>query len=769
MRRRDQASLALGSAALVTSVLVVGGALRWTQAIVAFLMAGALGLQVFARRRLDRASPIIVLFGTAAALTALQLLPLPSGVLDALDSVGNHLRNDGAVIAGTHPWHSISLDPSGSLRALTFFITLTAVAALSLRFAAAERGRFALLAGVAITCGLAAAVTGIHTLVNADSLYGLYTPLHTTDTPIMGPLLNPNHMGGLMAIGAVLSLGLAFYERQPTQLRVVWVVVGLTCVVMTALSLSRGAVLGMVLGLLTAAVLLVARRFANDKDRGHRGLRRDVPMAMVVALGVGVALYLSAGTVAAQLRGTSISEFNKPISKYEAWKASTKLVRESPWVGIGRGAVETNLTRVHPASAYFTFSHLENEYVSAVVEWGIPGALILAALFAWCILVATRRWRDGPLAAAGLGALAMISFQSSVDFGVELLGLAVPVTIIASTVQLAPLRPMTSFTAARVLRGLMVLGLIASGLVLLSPATTSVQEDHDAILAVDERDMSMVRASIERHPLDYFGFGVGADIATRNGDTHAIDYLNQALRLHPTHPGLHRLAARMLVGLKKYSQAAVEYSLTLEAEPTPRELLSEIATLIPNADDAAAGIPADYPALDVMLHSLSDLKRNDLAEKWLVRVADRPQHDLHVIDLLYTMAMNRNDLDVAKQTAELRLRVSHTTTSRLMLAKVQFARHELDALLTELADVTRWNGRTDEKAQAWLILCDVHIEKKEWDPALECIHRLDASGLLGGSRYDVTKRLDAINEERTRESKMKAIEELEKSVNEKKH
>ena len=103
MRPRDRISLAIGGAALLASVLVIGGALRWTQAVVAALIALALVMQVGSRRRLDHASPIVVLLGLAIALTAVQLIPLPAGLLDALDPRGMELRHDGAELAGTAP------------------------------------------------------------------------------------------------------------------------------------------------------------------------------------------------------------------------------------------------------------------------------------------------------------------------------------------------------------------------------------------------------------------------------------------------------------------------------------------------------------------------------------------------------------------------------------------------------------------------------------------------------------------------------------------
>ena len=757
--------MGFGAAALVTSVLVVGGALRWTQAVVATLVAASLTLQLLSRRRLGRLSPLVLLPALAAGLTLVQLLPLPPAVLELLDGTSVHLRDEGAAIAGTAPWRCISLDPAGSLRAVAFYLTLLGVALVSLRFATTERGRFLLLGAVATTCGLAAVVTGLHSLLNADLLYGLYEPSHAFGAPVMGPLLNPNHMGGLMAIGAVLSLGLAFYPHQVTQLRVLWIVIGLACVCIAAASLSRGAMIGMVIGMVATGMVLLAGRGTRAGHR-DRALWRDLPVAIVVGLGLAAALYVSAGNVVDQIGDTSLGEMNRPVSKYAAWKSSVALVKESPVLGVGRGAVEPSLTRVFPSSAYYTFSHLENEYVTAVVDWGVLGGALLAAVLGWAIVVALRRWRDGALAAASLGALAMIMFQSSVDFGIEMLGIAVPVTIIASTVQLVPLRPAATMVGVRFVRLALIVALLSAAGVLLRPESRSIQEDHDALLALEHPTLTDITPVIARHPLDYFPFGLAADAASRDGDARAASYLNQALALHPTHPGLHRLAARMLVGLKRYPQAALEYSLAMNAAGAPRRLLDEIVVLIPDADNIALAIPTDYPNFDRMLHSLNDLKRSDIAQKWLARIAEQPQHNQQVIDMLYDMAMSRKDFAAAKSAAVLRLSVSHTTTSRLMVARARFELKEYAALQDELGDVEKWKGggvRRDEKSAAWLISCDVHIALEAWDPALECIHRLDASGLLT-SRADVTKRLAAINDARLHEAKMQAIDNMNKSL-----
>ena len=764
MRVRDRACLSIGGAALLLGVLAVGGVLRWTQVTLAGLVALAFATHLLSRRHLDRISPLAAFLGIAAALTALQLVPLPSAALEVLNRTGSQIRTEGAALSHTAPWPCISLDPPATLSALVFFLILLAVALLAARYAATERGRLALLGAVAIVCGIAALVTGVHTLLNAGKLYGIYAPRDFADRPpVFGPLLNPNQLGGLMALGTVLSLGLSFHTRQNTPLRVVWIVTGLACALVCAASASRGAIVGLAIGLVVSVALTVYSRTAGSQRGGGGRLRNDVPLLIVLGLGLAAVLFASAGGVMKQLHDTSLTELNEPASKYAAWKSSLALIRESPLIGIGRGAEEVSLTRVFHGSAYFTYSHLENEYLSAIVDWGIGGALLLGVAFAWCLRVAWRRWRDGPLAAAALGALAAVMFQATVDFGLELLGLAIPVVIVASTVQLVPLRePKTSAYWLRAGRAGLVVALAALAFALATPWATSLEEDHETITD-HEPGIDDLRGIAERHPMDYVAFGQLASDTFEHQNTASIAYLNHALRLHPTHLGLHRLAARHYVDHHLYAEAAIEYGLAMSADGRPFDLITEAAKVLPNADEVADAIPANYPDVDLILNSLKELQRDDIAIKWLARVARQPQHDTQIMDMLYGMAMDNKDYADAKATAELRLQTAHTTRSRLMLAQVQYQLKEYDVLLASLAGLSKWNGPTTDRAAAWLILCDVYKDKRDWDNALLCLHRLDVSGLLGlGDHQQVSRRLDEITDERTYDSKMQQVEAMKK-------
>lgn len=748
MKTRDWVMVGSGAGAATVSVLGAGGAFRWVQAAVALLCALAVGTTIPSRRRLARASPVVVLLSVAAILTALSLLPLPEAIRQLLDPVGTSLRADGATLLGTSPWPSLSRDVPGSLRALAFFLTLLAVATASLRLAKTEGGRYRLLAFVALLCGAAAAIGLIHVLVGADSLYGLYEP-HARPS-VLGPLLNENHFGCLMALGACVASGLLMFNRQTSGRRAFWMFLVLLCGGMTAASHSRGALLALLVGMFVTCGVLLGQRFAPaDGRRGRRSFAASsLPIAIVGICIVTLVVYTSAGKVTAELGRTSIDEISQPRSKFAAWRSAETLVRESPWIGVGRGGFEPSFTRVYPASGFVTFGYIENEYIQAVVDWGIIGAVLLAAAGLWFVVVCVRRWRDSPLVAGALGAVTAVAAQSNVDFGVELLGLAVPITIVASTLAYVVLREdpgSQRLVAARALRIAHAAGLIlASALLLVSSATRTLGEDHERLL--DHPRAPDVASASTRHPLDYLAYAIASE---QSSGYRAVELLNHAMRLHPTLPSLHRRAAEILLRTGHPEQATIEFSLALQAVDRPEALLREIIQVFPTAQVAALAIPTAIPNIDPVVRALQQLQREDVATLWLQRVLLYRAKDVHICNTLYELALSKGDLAAAEIAGRSCVEVLPDHQTRVQLANILMQRKSFAEVLHLLGDVESWHGLVTDKANAWLMLCDAHIELAHWDAAAQCLRRLDIAGDLQSDRHDeLTRRLERVQEAR---------------------
>ncbi len=753
MRRREWIAAGLGLSATAAAVLAIGGALRWTQALVALLVAGALVPLAWSRRGLDRRSPLVAVIAVPLVLTAIQLVPLPAGWIAALDPVGAGLRDDGAALVGTEPWRAITLDAPGSLRALCGFAILLGVAALALRLSLTERGRYRVIAGVAAICGATAAIAGVHELVGATALYGVYEPVQASPA-VLGPLLNGNHLGGLMAIGAVLGAALVMHRNQRGWLRATWAAVTAACIAVALATLSRGAARALVGGGLVTAAALIGQRLRADPGRGRRRdqlLTSSLPIGVVAVCGLVIVVYTSAGGVGKQLGDMSLAELQADGSKFGVWRSAIQLVEERPWLGIGRGAFEPAFTRVHPPSARQTASHLENEYLQAVVDWGLIGAVACALAAGWLALVVIRRWHDGALAAGALGALAVIAVQSVVDFGIQLLGLAVPAVAVAGTLAYGPVRELgtRAVLRARLLRIGHVAALAAAAAALVSDATTSVDEDHRALTGRGAPvALAELAAPLERHPLDYFLYGLAAEAMIRDGDPRAIRTLNHALVLHPTHVGLHRIAARLLHRGGHDAQAALEYAAALRGTRAPQALLREVLAAFKDPATAARAIPTDFPQVDVIVRALVQLERIDVATIWLSQLLKLRPKDAHACELLYALSLRGGDLAAAEATGRHCVEIAPSRQSRLALARVLFQKGAYAEVVRQLHDVSRWTGRVDEIGAAWLLLCDAHRGLASWDDAVRCLRRLDASGYLDRRRGEVAGRLEKIAADR---------------------
>ncbi len=732
------------------AVFVVGGALRWSAAIVAILVALSLIPFVLSRRVARSISPLVAVYAVCITLTALQLAPLPTGLLQAADATGEALRADGAAVSGVSSWHAITLDAAGSLRALTFFVTLLAFAVVALRIAVTERGRLICLGGVAAVCGITAGIVGVHQIFGATSLYGIYDPIQATP-PVLGPLLNANHLGGLMALGSVLSLGLVMYGKQSMVARWAWGTTAIGCAIVVLASLSRGALLAMTIGAGVTLGVLAAQRLARPADRMSRSARRrfvmtTLPIGIVAVCVTFIVVFTSAGTAAEQLQNVSAHEIHEPKSKYAAWQSSMQLLDEAPWTGIGRGALEPVLTRVHPASSFVTFSHLENEYLQAFIEWGIAGGIVIMGILGWIVVVALRKWRDGPLTAGALGALAAVAVQSNVDFGVELLGLAVPATIVAATLAYVPLQPLKPGLLLLRARGILILHILAlagAAALLFLPATRSVAEDH---IVLDERpSLEVIRDCIARHPFDYYGYAIGAETLARDHDTEAVAMLNHALMLHPTHSGLHRFSGELLLASGYIDQAAGEFAAAMHGASDPRGVLYEIDHRFTPAK-AADAIPVDYDNVELVIRTLALDKHSDIALAWVERVVGEHPRSLATLDMMYSLAIDQNDQVTAERALRQRLAIATDPHTTLLLARMIAKRGDHDEVLKRLGDVTTWHGMIDDQLQAWLLLCDTRLAQKDLDETERCLHHLDAAGILvPAQRGELVRRLEAVS------------------------
>lgn len=245
---------------------------------------------------------------------------------------------------------------------------------------------------------------------------------------VFGTIGNPNFLGGYLAGGLPLALGLALWDE-----RRAWRTVGFVSVLLCAAAL---VVTGSKGGLLSAAAggtLLLCYAWFRGEFRARLGAAGRKAL-----LGAGIALLLFVGA-AAVFEGafpiwrnlvTSLDPKGKSVGiRRVYWHTTVELIKARPVAGWGPGcfaahqleaqadwlARPENATFVHTAG---TPRHAHNDYLQLTAEaglLGLAGLLIMLAL--WMSQAMLHLRRDRPdWAACAAAAVAAILVQALVSF-----------------------------------------------------------------------------------------------------------------------------------------------------------------------------------------------------------------------------------------------------------------------------------------------------------------------------------------------------------------
>jgi O-antigen ligase len=407
-------------------------------------------------------APLVGLGLVFLAWVALQLAPLPAGVLDLLNP-----RRAELVRVRTEAFGALSVSVLDTRRGLAFLacallVHLVAGAVFDRAAAARRFRRFLAVLGLVLGfLALAQRASGTH------RLYGVIDPLeYDGSVTAMGPFVNRNHFAGYMLLIAPIVAGLfarrldAYRRRSGGRTNLRRWLVGLesrlggelvftgtallVCGAALLASGSRGGVaalgvsllavlvcsaarggsrVAVTLALLAGVTVVLAGRAGLLERWGH--LSRDAPGRLIVWRAA------LSGMPGLWLTGSGFNTFSSAVSRTTAWalpKGAT------PW----QEPEETSVTQ-NPRMGYFAmpqahglgwYREAHNDYVQLLVETGLPGlliALLAAAGLLW-------RVRDDPfLTAALLGLL----LHEIVDFDLQNPAVAV---LFASAAALPPRR-----------------------------------------------------------------------------------------------------------------------------------------------------------------------------------------------------------------------------------------------------------------------------------------------------------------------------------------
>ncbi|WPB75636.1 O-antigen ligase family protein [Archangium violaceum] len=512
------------------------------------------------RQRRSLHLPVLALpLGAGALLCALQLVPLPPGLLAVLSPEAAGLRDFVLVPLGLDGPRPLSMDPPATWRELARHLAYLLTFVAAVQVCRSGRARRRLLSTLAFT-GAAIAVLGlVHALLGLDTLFGVIAFVHARP-PLVTPFGNPNHLAAFLGLSATVSLGLALSSEGRTR-AVPYVLASLLGGTGVLLSLSRGGIAFFVFGVLAFALLLARtwRRWGM------------VLLCLLAVLAVGG--LLASEHLAAELEtADSVEELRQ--SKLQQWPELASVARAHP-LGLGRGAFESVFPRYQTRPVINTSTHPENGVLQLATEFGVPGLLLLAGML-WGFGQLLRREGLGAAEWAVLAGVGALGLHELFDFSLEL-----PASAVAAWVALASVARPEDGQRAGAPRGHAPLRVLAVGvaltgvaLVALVPGWSTLDraEAELGALVTTRAPLAEVRtrglALIDRHPADHALqdlMGLAHVNAGRAEAAEALAFANRALFLNPVDAWAHRVAARALLSLGQRAQAFLEYRLAFDA------------------------------------------------------------------------------------------------------------------------------------------------------------------------------------------------------------
>jgi O-antigen ligase len=237
-------------------------------------------------------------------------------------------------------------------------------------------------------------------------------------------LVNPNMLGAVVAMGVPFPAILTIRADRPAFR---WLALGITFVLVLALfySFSRGAWLGLALGMLVVGIAVEARAL--------------LVLIAVGAMAFGSALVIphhivTAGDTGFDLGGATLGRFDSLEGGSDLRvlfiRNATPIILDHPIIGVGPGRYGGAVARDFgtPLSTEYTDGSVpldrtvDNFWLHLVVEFGVLGALLLAGALGLAIweLIAAARHMSG-LPRALLGAFAAVGILLVVDSLAEML------------------------------------------------------------------------------------------------------------------------------------------------------------------------------------------------------------------------------------------------------------------------------------------------------------------------------------------------------------
>jgi O-antigen ligase len=405
--------------ALLAAAPLSFGAVHEAAWVPLLVVAGVLGVASWLRARgagagagvaepLPGARALLAMHG----LVLLQLVPLPPRALALLSPGSFSFYNDNLALPLTE-WRPVSVSPPDTLRGLLFLAGMSCLYAAVFREFRATRWRRRL-------CGTLVAVAFVMTIValvqaaaGTTRIYGLFQP--RWDWAVFGPYVNKNHFAGYMVLAIPLALAFAAEALEGLRAawrrrRVGWLALGEA---EGNAAIRRAAeAMALMVGLLASRSRGGLVAFVVSAASFPLAFRRRRLAVLVIAL---VTLL---GTAWVGLAGM-VSHFERRglrSSRLQLWGDVLRMA--PPFLPLGSGLNGFGILYPFHQTLWRGewYGEAHNEYLQALIDMGLPGALLTLALVSRLLKAAVRAAPLSALDAGLLGSVIASCAHALLDF-----------------------------------------------------------------------------------------------------------------------------------------------------------------------------------------------------------------------------------------------------------------------------------------------------------------------------------------------------------------
>jgi O-antigen ligase len=289
-----------------------------------------------------------------------------------------------------------------------------------------------------------------------------------------GTYINPDNLGGLLAMIAPVGLAYTLMGRFSATIKVLLGYCTLAMLVGLAVSISRGAILAAGCALALFCVVLLY----------HRDYWRRALAALVFLTGLGFCCYREFSSIERRFASTYFNGEKLFDNRLHYWTGAIEIFRRHVWWGAGPGSFPFEFPRYRSVWAQNTMLYAHNDYLNTLCEWGVAGLGIIALAVVLLYWGGVKTWpfvrktanELGPahstkaafVAGASFGLLALL-LHSVVDFDMQ-----TPANAIVAVTLMALLAAQRRFATERFWRNpgvfgkILLMGVAAGALVYLT-------------------------------------------------------------------------------------------------------------------------------------------------------------------------------------------------------------------------------------------------------------------------------------------------------------